>query len=163
MPEDAIGVQLFPVQADRIDPPFDKLVLDRLDVMQRELQHVQNAISRLRGALSQGAAPTRALAQATMDSRNWVLSVMMSHAYVQSWVEGDRPPNPNNLAGLAERAARTGDAQALTDRIQADTLRRLRPRDIDRLRTAGDIRRALDAQPLTLEDANKVIGRRYAK
>ncbi len=109
MSEDRIGVRNFAVRVERAHPQLEKKVLERLEVMQKELQHVQNAILRLKSLLPQRSAPTTALANAVMDSRNWVVSVVMSHAYVQAILAGDTPPSRDQVEKLAARAASLGE------------------------------------------------------
>jgi hypothetical protein len=109
MGEDRIGVRKYPVRAVRSHPLLEKEVQKRIDVMQRELTHLQHAVSRLRTALPNRAAPTSALADAVMDSRNWVVSLVMSHAFIQAMLAGDDPPNRDQVEKLAARAASLGE------------------------------------------------------
>jgi hypothetical protein len=130
MSEDRIGVHKFSIKVQRSHPVLEKTVLDRLDVMQRELQHAQNAVFRLKALLSQPSTPTDRLAHAVMDSRNWVVSVVMSHAYVQAVLAGDTPPFRDQVETLAARAASLGEmdgarAVLLAKPGAADALRTL--------------------------------------
>jgi hypothetical protein len=84
MTTDYIGLAQVPVSVSPKTPAIRKKVLARLDVMQRELAYVQSAMSRLRAALNGPDPSSKPIADAVMDSRNWTLSVAMSHAYVHS-------------------------------------------------------------------------------
>jgi hypothetical protein len=107
--EDRIGVGKYAVKVARAHPELEKLVLQRLDVMQRELQHVHYAIARLKALLPNRSTSTTPLAHAVMDSRNWVVSVVMSHAFVQAMMAGDTPPSRDQVEKLAARAASLGE------------------------------------------------------
>jgi hypothetical protein len=109
MSEDRVGVRNFAVKVERSHPLLEKAVLERLDVMLRELQHAQNAVLRLKALLPQRSASTASLAHAVMDSRNWVVSAVMSHAYVQAMLAGDTPPARDQVEKLAARAASLGE------------------------------------------------------
>jgi len=56
--------------------------------MERELKHLHTAIIDMRNAVRSGR-PGAPLASAIMNSRNWLLSVLMSHTYVQDMLRGD--------------------------------------------------------------------------
>jgi hypothetical protein len=116
MATDYIGVTQIPVSVSPKTPAVRKKALARLDVMQRELSHVQSAMNRLRMALNAPQPASRPIGDAVMDSRNWTLSVAMSHAYIHSLLstfefsEGVGTPLPNmktnadNLPDLFARA-----------------------------------------------------------
>jgi hypothetical protein len=106
--EDRIGVRKYPVSVTRAHPALEAVVLERLDIMQKELTHLQGAISRLRAWLPNRAAPTSTLADAVMDSRNWTVSLVMSHAFIQAMLGGDNPPERDQVEKLAQRAASLG-------------------------------------------------------
>jgi hypothetical protein len=109
MAEDRVGVRQYPVRVVRSHPMLEQEVLKRLDVMQRELMYLQGAISRLRASLPNRSAPTSVLADAVMDSRNWVVSLVMSHAFIQAMLAGDEPPTRDQVEKLAARAASLGE------------------------------------------------------
>jgi hypothetical protein len=72
-------------------PEIRRKILLRLDIMQREMKHIQVAMTALKHALLAEKPSSRPLADATMNSRNWVLSVAMSHAFIQAMLEPDKP------------------------------------------------------------------------
>jgi hypothetical protein len=109
MAEDRVGVRQYPVRVVRSHPVVEQEVLKRLDVMQRELMYLQGAISRLRTSLPNRSAPTGVLPDAVMDSRNWVVSLVMSHAFIQAMLAGDDPPTRDQVEKLAARAASLGE------------------------------------------------------
>lgn len=119
MAEDRIGVLKYPVRVARSHPVLEQEVLKRLEVMQRELAHLQNAISRLRTWLPNRSAPTSVLASAVMDSRNWTVSLVMSHAFVQAMMAGDDPPAWDQVEKLASRAANLGQTDGARNLLMA--------------------------------------------
>jgi hypothetical protein len=124
---DDIGVTQVPVSASPKTPAARKKVLARLDVMQRELAYVQSAMNRLRVALNAPQPSSRPIGDALMDSRNWTLSVAMSHAYIHSMLStlefeyvamGDLPRlqfNDDNLPELFVRAVEMETQKAHAD------------------------------------------------
>ena len=121
MSVDRVGVTRQPVAVVPVGGALQQKVLARLDVMERELRHVQAAITNLRSAVRSGR-PGAPLASALMNSRNWVLSILMSHTYVHRMVgapmTGPRmmfPPKQQitDLREMADRAISAGyyDAQ----------------------------------------------------
>jgi hypothetical protein len=107
--EDRIGVLKYPVRVGRSHPALEQEVLKRLEIMQKELIHLQNAVGRLRSLLPNRSTPTSALASAVMDSRNWTVSLVMSHAFIQAMMAGDDPPARDQVEKLAARAASLGE------------------------------------------------------
>jgi hypothetical protein len=123
---DRLGVGTFPVRVVPVSGNAQQKVLARLDVMERELKHVETAIKDMRNAVRQGR-PGASLASAVMNSRNWVVSVLMSHAYVQQMLATDWDHGPGTfshgpgiqgiwLKNLAERAVYAGADDAKKDR-----------------------------------------------
>src|SRR5262245_33058355 len=121
---DRIGVGSHHVAVAPPSGPPQQKVLARLDVMERELRHVQTAITNLRSAVRSGR-PGAPLASAVMNSRNWVLSILMSHAYVHRMVAapvtgpGFMYPlgqQTSTLREMAERAISVGADDAEMDR-----------------------------------------------
>jgi len=90
----------------------------RVDVMDREVKHMQLAITHLKHAVRHPESPTAGLASAVMDSRNWMLSLVMSHAYVQ-YLLGENAYGtsaaPVMLSVLADRAVNAGAQYAKKD------------------------------------------------
>jgi len=80
-----------PVEVEVKTPEIRRKILARLNVMEREMRHVQSAMSALRGALQMPQPMSRQLADATMNSRNWVLSLAMSHAFIQIMLTPGKP------------------------------------------------------------------------
>ena len=78
---DRIGVRMFAVNVTPVSGSAQRNLLARLDVMERELRHMETAITDMKRAVRQGSGS--ALASAVLNSRNWVLSLVMSHSYVQ--------------------------------------------------------------------------------
>jgi hypothetical protein len=127
MAADRLGVRRLAVSVIPLAGAAQQKVLDRLDVMERELKHVHTAIKDMRNAVRSGR-PGAPLASAVMNSRNWVVSVLMSHAYVQQMLAaqvsmggpGTITVGPSAqgfwLRGLAERAVEAGMDDALKDR-----------------------------------------------
>jgi hypothetical protein len=110
MAEDRIGVRKYPVRVVRSHPMVEKEIQKRVDVMQRELTHLQHAVTRLKTSLATNPGPSNAaLADAVMDSRNWVVSMVMSHAFIQAMLAGDDPPNRDQVEKLSARAASLGE------------------------------------------------------
>src|SRR5688572_4194620 len=117
MAEDRVGVRKFSVRAIRSHPEIETKALKRLEVMLRELDHVQGALLRLKAALTNRSMPTSSLASAVMDSRNWTVSLIMSHAYIQRIVAGDDTiaglkKDHGHVETLAAKAASLGETDA---------------------------------------------------
>ena len=102
MPPDYIGLLQVAVSVSPKTPAIQKKVLLRLDVMQRELHYVQFAIAALKAELSKPSPSSTPIADAVMNSRNWALSVAMSHAYIHSMLStlSSRPVAIGNLPPL---------------------------------------------------------------
>lgn len=110
----SLSVNVTPVNGK----PLEKL-LARLDVMDREVKHMQTAITNLKhAARHSGSSSHVALANAVMDSRNWMLSLVMSHAYVQFLLSKHAfgtSGAPVMLTVLVDRAVDAGAADAAKD------------------------------------------------
>jgi hypothetical protein len=74
----------------------------RLDVMERELNHLRTAIHDMRNAINR--VDQRLLTSGVMNSRNWSLSVVMSHCYAQSLL-GAGAPGSSGFPGMATPSA----------------------------------------------------------
>jgi len=88
---DYADVTKIPVKVSAPSAEVQKLVLQRMDVLQRELRYAQIGLTALRQALTAPAPSSRALADAVMNSRNWLLSVVASYTYIQGMIEADVP------------------------------------------------------------------------
>jgi hypothetical protein len=74
-----------------------------LDLMERKVDHLKTAISDMKNALSLG--DTTRLASGVMNSRNWTLSVVVSHCYAQSLTGMQAPMSsgrPNTASPFPE-------------------------------------------------------------
>src|SRR5262245_52017793 len=100
----------------------------RVRVMKREVGHLMTAINRLENRIENGGD------DAVMDSRNWTLSIVMSHCYIQSLL-GANPglqASDNDLIArfqlydMFQKAAKTGADDAIATRRRFN----VRPTDI---------------------------------
>lgn len=110
---DYAGVIKTPINASVQSAEVRRLALQRMDVMQRELRHAQTAFTALRHALTAPTPSSRPLADALMNSRNWLVSVVASYTYIQAMMETVTPPSVG--AGVENNfraAAGTGVAVA---------------------------------------------------
>ena len=119
MAEDRIGVGRYSVRVEREHPALEAEVMKRFDVMQRELNHLQSAVARMKAWLPQRTAQGHALVEAVMDSRNWTVSLVMSHAFIQGMLAGLKAPAPDQVEKLAARAAQLGLQDAARNLIMA--------------------------------------------
>jgi len=74
---------------------------------------MQMAIIDLQMALSHEPPQQRALVSAMMNSRNWMLSLVVSHAYIQALYGSYK--NVDRLDDMASRAAMTGRSHGTVD------------------------------------------------
>jgi hypothetical protein len=79
---DRLGVLKYPVNVSPVSGAALAKLKQRLDTMEREVHHLQIAVGNMKKALARG--DNRLLTDGVMDSRNWTLSVVMSHCYVQT-------------------------------------------------------------------------------
>jgi hypothetical protein len=107
----------------KVSPPSAenrKKLLQRLDVMNRELAHAQMAVSQLRNAL-QHPGSTKSLADGLLSSRNWVLSLLISHAFIQMILDNDSPyfsTHTIQTRMMAAEAVQEGMEQARQEHIK---------------------------------------------
>jgi hypothetical protein len=123
--KDPIGVLKFPVSVTPVSGLAEVRLKERLDLMERELAHVHTAIKDIRNGLRQG--DTRLLTSGVMNSRNWTLSIVVSHCFIQTLL-GSNAPGSSGFPGQATplpgyqaetlfaRAGREGHAQGLRAR-----------------------------------------------
>ena len=87
--------------------------------MNRELAHVQMAVYQLRNAL-QHPGSTKSLHDGLLSSRNWVLSLVISHAFIQTML--DEHPYFSILSVqtkiMAANAAEEGMDQARLEHVK---------------------------------------------
>lgn len=122
---DRIGVLKFPVRVSPVGGNARLQLRKRLDVMEREAQHLVTAIKDMKNGLDR--SDNRLLTSGVMNSRNWTLSLVMSHCYVQNLLgEGSNGSSgfPGMLSPSAsyqslvlfERAAKAGTEDGYRDR-----------------------------------------------
>ena len=78
--EDKIGVTKWPVHVSPLNGTAQIRFFNHLDVMERELAHLQTAITDVKNGARH--SNNRLLASGLMNLRNWALSIAMSHGYV---------------------------------------------------------------------------------
>ena len=66
--------------------------------MEREARHPATAVDDIKNAIQRN--DQRLLASGVMNSRNWTLSVVMSHCYIQT-LPGGNAPGSSGFAGQA--------------------------------------------------------------
>ena len=125
MMADRIGVLKYPVSVTPVSGvPLTRLK-QRLDVMEREVNHLRTAVADMKNGLNRG--DNRLLTSGVMNSRNWALSVVMSHTYIQcilgggatgsSGFPGQATPMPSFQAEiLFARAGKAGAEDGTRDR-----------------------------------------------
>jgi hypothetical protein len=99
------------------DPAVRRKTLQRLDVMRREAEHAIRAIDVMRHELrKEKPFPSTHLTHALKQSRDWVLSLVISQAYVISMNSNFvlNPPSPH-FGILFNRAVDKGIQQAISD------------------------------------------------
>ena len=79
---DRLGVTHFPVNVTPVRGAALAKLKNRLDVMEREAEHLRTAIKDMKNGLARN--DNRLLTSGVMNSRNWTLSVVMSHCYIQN-------------------------------------------------------------------------------
>ena len=123
---DRLNIGIYKVDVTPVTGKAQQKVLARLDLMEREMQHLQRAIHHVRQVVRQPSLQTHApLADAVMDLRNWMLSVVMSESYVQ-YMFWESPTSGNSspyyLGTLANRAVQAGADDADRDRLLSQLL-----------------------------------------
>lgn len=102
---DRIGVLKYPVNVTPVAGlPKDRL-MRRLEIMEREIDHLKTAVADMRHGLLR--SDSRLLTSGVMNSRNWTLSVVMSHCYAQAILGAGAGP-----AGTPGMATTIPSAQA---------------------------------------------------
>jgi hypothetical protein len=79
---DRIGVAHYPVNVTPVSGAALNELIGRLHTMQMEVQHLGRAVVNMTNGAKGGNS--RTLTDAVMDSRNWTLSAVMSHCFIQS-------------------------------------------------------------------------------
>lgn len=93
---DRIGVTSHPVNVTPVDGVPLLRLKGRLDTMERELDHLRTAIADMRNGIN--SQSSRLLTSGVMNSRNWTLSLAMSHCYIQHLL-GSKAPQKSGFAG----------------------------------------------------------------
>ena len=113
-----------------VNPVYGRTLLklqERLDIVEREAEHLKTAIRGLRSGVARD--DVRAMYDTLRNSRNWTASLVISHSYVQA-VLGAVPVN-DVIAGrrmmapggefqgeiIFSRAAKIGTKQGKLDRL----------------------------------------------
>lgn len=99
---DRLGVTNYPVAVTlpQKDPKKAK-ILTRLATMEREAMHLLTAVRDMRNGILR--SDNQLFVSGVMNSRNWTLSVLMSHIYVQ--VAVDAGVTSSGYKGLASPSA----------------------------------------------------------
>lgn len=125
---DRIGVTQHPVSVTPVDGVQLMQLKHRIEVMERELNHLRTAIADIKNGINSNNS--RTLTSGVMNSRNWTLSIAMSHSYIQH-VLGAKAPDKSGFAGqdtpdpsrqletLFMNAVRAGGVDGIRDRIVA--------------------------------------------
>jgi hypothetical protein len=126
---DRLGIAHRPVVVTPVSGDALNDLKKRLNVLEAELRHMITAIKDMKNGIN--AANSRLLTSGVMNSRNWALSVIMSHCYIQSFL-GANPGQGNTyqsarfyLYDMFKRAAEMGANDAI------ETRRRLNVRPTD--------------------------------
>ena len=115
-----VDVRMYDVKVSPPSPENRKKLLRRLDLMNRELAHAQMAVSQLRNAL-QHPGSTKSLADGLLNSRNWVLSLLISHAFIQMILDNETPyfsMHTIQTRMMAHEAVQEGMEQARQEHIK---------------------------------------------
>lgn len=122
---DRIGVLKYPVRVTPVGGSARLQLRKRLDIMEREAQHLITAIKDMKNGLDR--SDNRLLTSGLMNSRNWALSVVMSHCYAQNLLGADSASS-SGFPGMAtpsasfqaeilfQRAAKAGIEDGVRDR-----------------------------------------------
>ena len=99
------------------DPAVRRKTLQRLAVMRREAEHAIRAIDVMKSELSKKTPfASSTLSSALKQSRDWVLSLVISQAYVNMMIGSDAVLIPSSFfAILFDRAVKAGIQQATSD------------------------------------------------
>jgi hypothetical protein len=82
MSYDRLGVLRYPVNVTPVRGRELEALKSHVATMEREARHLLTAVTDLKNSLNRN--DNRLLTDAVMNSRNWSLSVVMSHCFVQS-------------------------------------------------------------------------------
>jgi hypothetical protein len=83
---DRLNINMFPVIVSPPSAASRAAILERINVLEREAGHLANAARQMRAAINSGQS--RLLTDGVLNSRNWMLSVVMSHCCIQSALDG---------------------------------------------------------------------------
>lgn len=79
---DRLGITNYPVNVTPVAGAARSKLMSRLDVMEREVEHLRTAVKDMKNGLARN--DSRLLTGGVMTSRNWTLSIVMSHCYIQN-------------------------------------------------------------------------------
>jgi hypothetical protein len=127
---DRLGVTHYAVNVTPVSGRALDDLKDRVRVMNREVRHLMMAITRIENGINN----SRSLTDGVMDSRNWTLSIVMSHCYIQSLLganPGGQAAGSHLLAkfqlyNMFKQAAETGASDAIATRRRLN----VRPTDV---------------------------------
>ena len=109
---DRLGVNMYPVMVGPPRPAVKAQILQRMQVLEREAEHLARAARLMQAGVN--GNQSRLLTEGMLNSRNWMLSVLMSHIVLQAALEGSA--DASDQAGLWPKA---GTARAF---VVADIL-----------------------------------------
>lgn len=95
---DRLGINRYAVQVLPPKPAIKGPALQRLDVLEREAEHLALAARQMRNGIMTNQ--NRLLTDGMLNSRNWMLSVVMSHLFLQAALEppyGSSQTSPGSL------------------------------------------------------------------
>ena len=116
--KDRIGITSYPVNVTPVSGAALTSLRARIDVMEREARQLLMAVTHMKTAIN-ASGNSAGLASCVMDSRNWTLSVAMSHCYIQSMLGAKTSyALPIALRGLYDNAVDAGIEDASKDASQ---------------------------------------------
>jgi hypothetical protein len=129
---DRLGVTHYSVNVTPVTGAALADLKNRVSVMKREVDHLMRAINRIENGIN--CNNSRSLTDGVMDSRNWSLSVVMSHCYIQTLLGANPGLQASYSASIAEfqlysmfnKAAKTGADDGIATRQRLN----VRPTDI---------------------------------
>jgi hypothetical protein len=116
---DRLGITNHPVNVTPVSGEALNDLKKHLDLLEAEVQHMQTAVKDMRNGIN--GKNNRLLTSGVMNSRNWLLSAVVSHSYIQFLLganPGDRYANSQFIArfhlyDLFKRAAEMGANDAI--------------------------------------------------
>lgn len=124
MAVDRIGVLLYPVSVTPVSGVAKTRLMQRIVLLEREIEHMRTAVRDMRNGANMD--DSRLLTSGVMNSRNWTLSAVMSHFYIQSLLGGNAGHSTPGFATTApwfqadllpSRAGKAGAQDGLRARV----------------------------------------------